>query len=97
MQSTVMWMAVSCDRSNGDGCASSSVNVVAAPRPQNENGGPGSAFDCGLAGMLDFRMPLPAATANTSRRGRSSIVVTLPSVRRFMAHSPECVTQIFAL
>ena len=97
MQSTVTWIAVSCPRSKVDGWASSSVNVVAVPRPQNENGGPGSEFDCGLAGMLDVRIPLPAAIANTSRRGRSSIVATLPSVRRFMAHSPECVTQMFAL
>ena len=97
MQSTVIWIELNCARFITEGVAIWSWNVVTTPRPQNEKGGPVSELDYGCAGMLAVSLPVAAPTAKTSDRGRSDIVVMLPSVRRFMLHSPECVTQMFAL
>src|SRR5262245_32866987 len=65
MQSIVTSIAVNCARSISVGFATSRRNVVTAPRPQNENGGPGSVGD-GFAGIFAFSAPAPALNANSS-------------------------------
>src|SRR6186997_474685 len=96
MQSIVRTIALNCDTSINVGWATSRRNVVTTPRPQNENGGPGSVDD-GFAGIFAFSVPAPGLNANSSERGNNNRSVTPSFVRRFMVHFPECVTQTFAL